>query len=458
MSVQETNARPRWRRILRGVALVAVSLFLIVLVGRVAWGYVEASRLRREISKIQAAGQPLTFKDLNAALPKVDERDDAGPYYQAAMALLRDGGSTPLWDAYNAYLDALSKSPASRPAGATAEQIDLLLKDNALTLDMLDRGAKCPGCRFDIGVENGMGYCLERLSRVRAIARLVGLRALVRASNGDADGAVDSLICMLKMLRTLDDQPVMICFLVKVACTSLASMDAKTVLETSQPSDSAMGRLQEAFLAADPPRSMERVMLTERVLGLEIMRDTLAGSVSLGGPRDTTTNLSGQFPASGFWSRPMMQHMAVGYLQDSARFVSNAGKPWPDALMAIRSSGEARSTFGQIVAPPLAKMCTLTARAVADSRCTAVAIMVERYRRTHGRLPETLADLVPEYVRSLPVDPFTGKDLLYRHDERSYVVYSVGEDQTDSGGAVDPDEQHKQPQDNGIRIRLRATG
>ena len=360
MSVQETNVRPRWRRILRGFALVAVSLFLIVLVGRLAWGYVEARRLREEISKIQAAGQPMTFKDLNATLPKVDERDDAGPYYQAAMALLRDGGSTPLWDAYNAYVDALSKSPASRPAGATAEQIDLLLKDNALTLDMLDRGAKCPGCRFDIGVENGMGYCLERLSRVRAIAKLVGLRALVRASNGDADGAVDSLICMLKTLRALDDQPVMICFMVRVACTSLASMNAKTVLETSQPSDSAMGRLQEAFLAADPPRSMERVMLTERVLGLEIMRDTLAGSVSLGGPRDTTTNLSGQFPASGFWSRPMMQHMAVGYLQDFARFVSNAEKPWPDVLMAIQGSGEARSTFGQIVAPPLAKMCTLT--------------------------------------------------------------------------------------------------
>jgi hypothetical protein len=400
----------------------------------------------------------MTFKDLNAALPKVDERDDAGPYYQAAMALLRDGGSTPLWDAYNAYVDALSKSPASRPAGATAEQVDRLLKDNALTLDMLDRGAKCPGCRFDIGLENGMGYCLERLSRVRSIAKIVGLRAVVRASNGDADGAVDSLICMLKMLRTLDDQPVIICFLVKVACTSLASSDAKTVLETSQPSDSAMGRLQEAFLAADPPGSIERVMLTERVLGLEIMRDTLAGSVSLGGPPDTTTNLSGQYPTPSFWSRPMMQHMAVGYLQDFARSMSNAGKPWPDVLMAAQGSGEAKSILGQILAPSLAKMYTQTARGVAGSRCTAVAIMVERYRRTHGRPPATLAALVPEYVRSLPLDPFTGKDLLYRHDERSYVVYSVGEDQTDSGGAVHPDEQHKQPQDNGIRMRLRATG
>ncbi len=50
----------------------------------------------------------------------------------------------------------------------------------------------------------------------------------------------------------------------------------------------------------------------------------------------------------------------------------------------------------------------------------------------NGRLPETLGELVPEYLDDVPRDDFDGEPLRYDRDKK--VVYSVGEDLTDDGG------------------------
>lgn len=66
---------------------------------------------------------------------------------------------------------------------------------------------------------------------------------------------------------------------------------------------------------------------------------------------------------------------------------------------------------------------------------------VELYRARHGRLPESLADLVPGVLDELPIDPYSGEPLVYRIAEagdpsapRGFILYSVGPDLTDDGG------------------------
>jgi len=449
MSTQQATKKPRWRRVVRGLVLAAVALAVV----DAAWGFIEARRLRDEIAKIRAAGEPLTFKELNARLPKVDEADDAGPYYEAALALLRHKDTHTLWDACDAYRDALLQSPTSRPADDVVANVDRLLKDNALALDMLDRGARLSGCRFNIGAEQGMSYGLERLGRVRALNKLLALRALGRASGGDGDGAADSLLCQLQMLRMLDQQPLIISLLVKVACQMLVTGDVPTVLELGRPSNAALGRLQEALLKADSPDELERAMLGERVYGLLLMRDFVSGRGSTDLGAEAVTSPPERWPPLGFWSQPVPKHLAVGYLRDVAAFVREARRPLTEVLSAGPSAVEVTSTLGRVLCGPWPALCTQTGRAVAAARCAGVAIMVERYRLAHARLPEALSELAPAYTALPPVDPFTGKDLLYHHDERSYAVYSVGSDQKDDGGDV-AFGVGKQPRDVGIRVRL----
>lgn len=63
------------------------------------------------------------------------------------------------------------------------------------------------------------------------------------------------------------------------------------------------------------------------------------------------------------------------------------------------------------------------------------ALALRAYRLEHGRWPEALDDLVPEYLSAVPDDPFTdGRPLRYRAAGAGFGVYSVGPDSEDDGG------------------------
>jgi hypothetical protein len=73
----------------------------------------------------------------------------------------------------------------------------------------------------------------------------------------------------------------------------------------------------------------------------------------------------------------------------------------------------------------------------AELRCAIVALAVERYRLVQGAWPESLAALVPELLRAVPVDPFDGLPLRFRRTKEGIVIYSIGPDGTDDDGTID---------------------
>jgi len=67
-------------------------------------------------------------------------------------------------------------------------------------------------------------------------------------------------------------------------------------------------------------------------------------------------------------------------------------------------------------------------------RITVTAIALERYRRRHGKYPEQLPELTPEFLAKAPIDFMDGKPLRYRRkDDGTFLLYSVGEDGKDDG-------------------------
>jgi hypothetical protein len=51
----------------------------------------------------------------------------------------------------------------------------------------------------------------------------------------------------------------------------------------------------------------------------------------------------------------------------------------------------------------------------------------------HGALPQSWSDLVPDYLKSVPLDPFTDSGLTLRAQPDGLVLYSVGRDMEDDG-------------------------
>ena len=75
------------------------------------------------------------------------------------------------------------------------------------------------------------------------------------------------------------------------------------------------------------------------------------------------------------------------------------------------------------------------AAAEAQREMVVAAIALKRYYLRKCKYPTELAELVPLYLRALPVDWMDGKPLRYRLKEGDeFVLYSVGENRTDDGG------------------------
>jgi len=66
-----------------------------------------------------------------------------------------------------------------------------------------------------------------------------------------------------------------------------------------------------------------------------------------------------------------------------------------------------------------------------------VACALERYRLANGQFPETLDTLAPKFIAQVPDDIINGQPLKYRRTaDGRFVLYSVGENETDDGGKV----------------------
>jgi len=110
---------------------------------------------------------------------------------------------------------------------------------------------------------------------------------------------------------------------------------------------------------------------------------------------------------------------------------------------AWKAQVEAASVKGFVLSgillPALSKAMERSVTAMAELRAAQAGLAVERYRLANGnRLPDSLSQLVPQYLASVPVDPFDGEPLRYKKSSpKGFVTYSIGPNRQDDGGTPD---------------------
>jgi hypothetical protein len=85
-------------------------------------------------------------------------------------------------------------------------------------------------------------------------------------------------------------------------------------------------------------------------------------------------------------------------------------------------------------------------------RCMTVAIAAECYRRANKSWPKSLDKLCPQFLASVPLDPFDGEPLRYRRLEDGVVIYSVSSDRIDNHGNLDRQHPNQSGKDIGCRL------
>ena len=67
-------------------------------------------------------------------------------------------------------------------------------------------------------------------------------------------------------------------------------------------------------------------------------------------------------------------------------------------------------------------------------KMTDISLAICQFRSKTGKVPQTLGELVPEYVTEMPQDSFSNQPLNYRANDNGFKIYSVGIDGVDDDG------------------------
>ncbi len=448
MSIEQKIKSAPKRLSVGGCLLICIGvpavLMLVGCLGLLTWRVGSGRRVDAMLAEIQARGEPISAADLEKYYALPEGTTDVTDLWLSALTPLdgdtfrQDAGQLPI-----VGTSEIEIPPPGEP-WAQLEDVEALLAKYSDTMQRLHEAADKGGAaRYDLDFGQGFAMLLEHVQSLRSGARMLSLEAHVRAHRGDAHGAADSIHAASVLGSSLEQEPVIISQLVRIAVYGISSDLCRSLLPHVEFSDEDLHRMSDDFRTTRFNGGFRRSLTGERVMGIQGIKNPAA---------DTVVGQELPPVAGPMLSLNSSDDLAQ-YLIFTERMIEAAEKPIPQAqkefdliekdLRALAGTPvkKFRYVLTLLLLPATGAALDAAARGNATNDAAVTAIAIERYRRKHGQIPDELAQLVPEFLPQVPIDPFDGKPLRYVVRDDEYLLYCVGRDGVDDGGEgeFDPD-------------------
>lgn len=415
-----------------------------------------ARRLRNAYAPIIAAGEPVTLEDLKAMLPEPGA-DNAGPTLLEAARRMSALASEPQFKQEDNPLPIINvgKLPPRGEHLSEAQRrlCEAYISSGAASLAVIRESAARRVVYPIQFTEPVINILLPHLSEHRMALRVLSLEAFVAADVGRPSEAFDALSAMCSLDKALVDEPFLISALVRMAGQTMTVNSTFEALALTMLDDAQLDALTKAFRLMEERPSLRRAMLAERVSTASTLRWAYGGgsigTVTQGGP-DIGIVLR---LVPGL--KELDEAVSVKMMTRVCNAATHEGEALATTLSELAASEPRMPTYAvlsRIMLPSLSRSLINNQLAVAALRAGRVGLAAERFRLRHARWPERLAELAPEFIDAVPVDPFTGRPLILKMENGTFCVYSVGEDLNDNGGDVERSSKSKRPTDAGILL------
>jgi hypothetical protein len=268
----------------------------------------------------------------------------------------------------------------------------------------------------------------------RQVARLLNLHAQLLVEDGRADNALTAVRQLLADARAAASEPTLINALVCSAIRAIAVNSLERVLAQGEPTPEALAVTQRALEV-----EAERPLMLEALRGERAMIEDFARAVVENRVTQDQLNQFDGYPArlTGVATIDEWIHRvrggfrlwkATGFVRYYTALIEIANES-PDALDLRHdevAAIEARTSSTVRDSIPTAKMREADRRLRAQLRIGYVSVAAERFRRDKGRWPTSLAELVPVYLKAVPLDPSDGQPLRFAKHADGIMIYSVG--------------------------------
>jgi hypothetical protein len=436
MNKNETAPGKRRRLKVSNVLII----ILLVCIGAFAFFRLNLkSKLQTRIDAVRAAGYPVTCAEL-------DQWYKIPPNVENAAYTIIDAFSCyKKWDKEEAKpLPVVGRAELPARTEPMPEEMKTLIAqyvaDNNEALEQLHAGAAIEHCRYPVDLSAGFETLLPDLSEIRAGIFLLKLEAILHAENRDGESAIRSVKSCFGIVRSLAREPITVSQLVRSACQNLAATTTEYCINRIEFTDEQLLELIESVQNSERISDMTYAFVGERCMGISFFM--APGSVDpglVGGSGIPFRPLLAMYKAIG-----MADSDAIIYLDLMDEYIKITQLPLyqrQEAAKAVDAKFQSTSrvhVLFYVMMPALARITTIDTRNIAQLLTARVGLAIERYRLVAGKLPDSLSDLVPAYLDSVPRDPFDGDELRYKKLKSGFVVYSIGEDLVDDDGKERP--------------------
>lgn len=269
-------------------------------------------------------------------------------------------------------------------------------------------------------------------------------------ANGDQTRLPEHCIVVLRSAHHLDNSPTLVGRLVGISCAAKAYRALRQALQLSDDPAALAEQILPELDRADPALppfaeacGFERLMswdLCQRLFvpakrGTWILHPpAVKGVAQMGLPGVSRNNL---------------KRMAEIGFDETLREIDTyfeALERWSDTpyhLAAERADrldrmvAESENPFIRTFLASLTRPRTLHEKLTADRRATHLITHLLAYRAEHDRFPRKFSQLDLPDLDKLRIDPFRGRDFVYRRKGETFTLYSVAENLKDDGGRHD---------------------
>ena len=427
-------------KILAGLLVALLVLHSLLLVA-------SGLALRNARAEFRAAGRPMAPAEI---IPKaVPPSENAAPLYASAFALL--DSKTVAGKKLSTYAVDLgrefSMDPDSDEKRIAFEQA-LANETVVQALDLIRQATARPRCNFDLPYDQGALMLVPHVNGLLSAGRILSSAILLETRRGDDQNAWQSLFQFLRMADALRDEPVLISALVRISMLQSALASARLVAEAFPPDDETRERLERLIAAADHLHPVllafdgERLFFGDWIFDHNNAHRLIQNVLGVGGP-----GLKPRYLAWLLSYRPSRQFQHAAYLRIVKQSADDLARPLGDSPPAPESDPSMQDRwYGGILyafAPSYFRARVVTLRLQAHARITQTGLALLRHKAAYGAYPAALAEIDPQFLPEIPLDPFTGKPLVYRPEADGFVLYSLGENLADDGGAEESADNKK---------------
>ncbi len=417
-------------------------LFVFLLAVRLVWGWEANRRLQSAIDQYAAAGQPVYSRELQAALDAVPEDENAAILLEQAMDAIvyASAAGVPFAEIWG-DLDNFEEHRSD------AKEI---VEENRETLELVNLASAKRRVAWSIRLDNRFKTIdLGNLSEQRSLAKLLVVAIHHFMSEGDQEQALSKVSDLLFLADAGCEHPLLLSNLVGIAINGIGNSTIERIAPRLHVETASRDQIQQLIVELLEEETLNRqykfAFYGERAYCLD-MHATLQEAYASYGQFSTWRGLPIVWGFESFVKPVYTLDTKIMLTAATATANAPAKSTWQEAKDATLSLP--LSSFASSLAHPMLqdwfgstldthrKSLQIVYKLKAGRRMAATALAIRLFVVDHGKMPVALEDLVPNYLASVPADPFAvdGASIRYRPNDERPLLYSIGVDGIDDDG------------------------